>query len=103
LARERSALGLRGACPYQPTSDELAIHEKYYEDFESLLRLKAWLMQTLGATSDGWIPADEWDPILPPYREAYELWIDAAREAMASGDADMSVEKAEKLWPFDQR
>ncbi|KAH0359995.1 hypothetical protein KCU65_g9653, partial [Aureobasidium melanogenum] len=103
LAREWNALGLVGSCPYQPTQDELAIHEKNREDFESVLSLKAWLMQTLGITSDGWIPIDEFPLILPAYREAYELWIGIAREAEAAGDAEMSVEKADKLWPFDQR
>lgn len=103
LARKWNALSLPGSCPYQPTQDELAVHEKNYEDFESVLSLKAWLMQALGTTSDGWVPADDWELILPAYRKAYEQWIDIAREAVASGDAEMSVEKAEKLWPFDQR
>jgi hypothetical protein len=103
LARGWNALGLRGSCPYQPTQDELGIHEKNQEDFESSLSLKAWLMQTLEISLDGWMPVDEWDLILPAYRAAYEQWIDIARQAVASGDAGMSVEKAEKLWPFDQR
>jgi hypothetical protein len=41
--------------------------------------------------------------ILSAYREAYEQWIEIARQAVASGDVEMSVKKAEKLWPFDQR
>jgi hypothetical protein len=53
LARGWNALGLAGSCPYQPTQDEVAIHEKNREDFESVLSLKAWLMQTLSVTSDG--------------------------------------------------
>ncbi|KAG9512399.1 hypothetical protein KCU85_g9805, partial [Aureobasidium melanogenum] len=103
LAGEWNALGLVGSCPYQPTQDELAIHEKNREDFESVVSLKAWLMQTLGITSDGWIPIDEFPLILPAYREAYEQWIEISRQAEAAGDAEMSVGKADKLWPFDQR
>jgi hypothetical protein len=53
LARGWNALDLAGSCPYQPTQDEVAIHEKNREDFESVLSLKAWLMQTLSVTSDG--------------------------------------------------
>jgi uncharacterized protein involved in copper resistance len=53
LARGWNALGLAGSCPYQPTQDEVAIHEKNREDFESVLSLEAWLMQTLSVTSDG--------------------------------------------------
>lgn len=103
LAQKWNALGLQGSCSYQPTEDELLIHEDSYQDLESVLGLKAWLMQTLGITSDGWVPIDEWELVLPAYREAYEQWIEIARNAAASGDAEMSVERAEKLWPFDQR
>jgi hypothetical protein len=103
LAQEWNILGLAGSCPYQPTQDELAIHEKNCEDLESVLSLKAWLMQTLGITSDGWVPIEEFPLILSAYREAYEQWIEIARQAVASGDVEMSVKKAEKLWPFDQR
>jgi hypothetical protein len=103
LARGWNALGLADSCPYQPTQDEVAIHEKNREDFESVLSLKAWLMQTLSVTSDGWIPIDEFPLILSAYREAYEQWIEIARQAVASGDVEMSVKKAEKLWPFDQQ
>jgi hypothetical protein len=103
LTRGWNALGLAGSCPYQPTQDEVAIHEKNREDFESVLSLKAWLMQTLSVTSDGWIPIDEFPLILSAYREAYDQWIEIARQAVASGDVEMSVKKAEKLWPFDQR
>jgi hypothetical protein len=52
---------------------------------------------------DGWIPIDEFPLIVSAYREAYEQWIEVARQAVASGDVEMSVKKAEKLWPFDQR
>jgi hypothetical protein len=103
LAQEWNILGLAGSCPYQPTQDELSIHEKNCEDLESVLSLKAWLMQTLGITSDGWVPIEEFPLILSAYREAYEQWIEIARQAVASGDVEMSVKKAEKLWPFDQR
>lgn len=103
LARGWNELGLAGSCPYQPTQDEVAIHEKNREDFESVLSLKTWLMQTLSVTSDGWIHIDEFPLILSAYREAYEQWIEIARQAVASGDVEMSVKKAEKLWPFDQR
>jgi hypothetical protein len=103
LARGWNELGLAGSCPYQPTQDEVAIHEKNREDLESVLSLKAWLMQTLSVTSDGWIPIDEFPLILSAYCEAYEQWIEIARQAVASGGVEMTVKKAEKLWPFDQR
>ncbi|KEQ57694.1 uncharacterized protein M437DRAFT_79537 [Aureobasidium melanogenum CBS 110374] len=103
LAKEWNALELGGSCPFQPTQDELAIHEKNREDFESDLSLRAWLVQRLGVTSDGWIPIHEFPLILPAYHEAYEQWIQIARQAVVAGDAEMSVEKAEKLWPFDER
>lgn len=34
---------------------------------------------------------------------AYEQWMETAREAEERGDENMTVEKADKLWPWDTR
>ncbi|TKX21464.1 hypothetical protein C1H76_6538 [Elsinoe australis] len=96
-------LGLPGSCPYQPTEEEIAAHEKQYEDFKASHSLKTWLSRTFEIGSDGWVPIYDWDRILPLYREAYQMWMESARESEAEGDSDMTQEKADRLWPFDQR
>ncbi|KAI8932663.1 hypothetical protein NX059_010158 [Plenodomus lindquistii] len=40
ISQRWTELGLAGACPYQPTPEELREHEKQYEDFETVQQLK---------------------------------------------------------------
>lgn len=95
-------LQLPGECPYSPNKQELAKHAQQYEDFETLQKLKAWLKFSLRTTSDGWVPNEVWETAKEVNREAYGEWIQTARESEARGE-DMTIEKAEKLWPFDSR
>ncbi|EFR05414.1 hypothetical protein MGYG_08426 [Nannizzia gypsea CBS 118893] len=96
-------LNLPAPYPYVPSEQELAGHKKQYDDFEAREKLKAWLRISLQTTSDGWIPNELWKDAKEANRMAYEQWMETAREAEARGDDDMTVEKAEKLWPFDAR
>ncbi|KAF3481968.1 uncharacterized protein GIQ15_04727 [Arthroderma uncinatum] len=96
-------LSLPAPYPYVTSEQELAEHKKQYDDFEAREKLKAWLRISLQTTSDGWIPNELWEDAKEANRMAYEQWIETAREAEARGDDDMTVEKAEKLWPFDAR
>lgn len=102
LSARWAELGLEGSCPFSPTDAELEAHARDYEIFEAVQALKAWLRDSLGTNSDGWVPNDAWDATRVPYRAAYDEWIQTAREAEAKGE-DMTVAKADKMWPFDAR
>ncbi|GKZ93030.1 hypothetical protein AnigIFM59636_006094 [Aspergillus niger] len=78
-------------------------HAREYEDFEAVQGLKLWLKDVLNTDSDGWIPNDVWDAARDAHRAAYEEWIQTAREFENRGEEGMTVEKAERLWPFDAR
>ncbi|KAJ5796781.1 uncharacterized protein N7518_005321 [Penicillium psychrosexuale] len=95
-------LGLEGSCPYTPTEAELKQHARDYEDFESVQALKLWLKNTLDTDSHGWIPNDAWDAARAVHRAAYDEWIQTAKDAESRGE-DMTVERADKMWPFDAR
>lgn len=88
--------GLDGSCPYSPTEKELKAHARQWEDFETVQKLKLWLMNSLGTNSDGWIPNELWDDAQEAHRSAYKVWLEAAR-----GDETMTEGRAERLWPFD--
>ena len=96
-------LGLVGSCPYQPSEEELAEHKKQYEDFENVQKLKMLLIRVLDTNSDGWVPADAWERSKMAYRDAFENWMQTARDAKRRGDDEMTEEKARKMWPFDER
>ncbi|KAK2747769.1 hypothetical protein FQN57_001799 [Myotisia sp. PD_48] len=87
-----------GECPYSPTEQELSEHAKQYEDFETRQKLKMWLKLSMDTTSDGWFPNELWADAKKANRIAYDEWIQSAREF-----DDMTVEKADSLWPFDAR
>ncbi|KAI9036879.1 phosphotransferase family protein [Aspergillus affinis] len=103
LSGQWQELGLQGSCPYVPTEEELARHSRDYEDFETVQRLKVWLMKSLDTNSDGWVPNEAWEAAREAHRAAYEQWMETAREAEERGDENITVEKADKLWPWDAR
>lgn len=103
LSKRWKELGLAGSCPYLPTDEELVEHKKQYEDFETVQKLKTWLIHALDTNSDGWIPTDAWERSKVAHKEAFENWMQTARDAEATGDGDMTEEKARRLWPFDER
>ncbi|KAJ5326654.1 uncharacterized protein N7506_009756 [Penicillium brevicompactum] len=102
LSARWAELGLDGRCPYSPTEAELKQHARDYEDFEAVQALKLWLKDNLDTNSDGWIPNDAWDAAKAAHRAAYDEWIQTAKEAESNGE-DMTVAKADKMWPFDAR
>ena len=96
-------LGLSGSCPYLPTDEEFTEHKKQYEDFEIVQKLKLWLTRVLDTNSDGWVPADAWEWSKMAHREAFENWMETAREAKGTDPGGMTEEKARRMWPFDER
>lgn len=96
-------LGLTGSCSYVPTEEELVEHKKQYEDFKTVQKLKLWLIRALDTNSDEWVPTDAWERSKVAHREAFEKWIQAARDAERTGEDNMSEEKARRMWPFDER
>ena len=81
---------------------ELKQHARDYEDFEAVQALKSWLRDNLDTNSDRWIPNDAWDAARVAHRAAYNEWIQTAKEAESCSE-DMTVAKADKMWPFDAR
>ncbi|GMG07999.1 unnamed protein product [Aspergillus oryzae] len=102
LSTRWSDLGMQGSCSYLPDEQQVAVHVKLYEDFETVQRLKMWLRDSLGTDSDGWVPNDVWEAAKDAHRAAYNEWMETARNVEAKGD-ELTVEKADRLWPFDSR
>ncbi|KAM3501017.1 hypothetical protein MY10362_005901 [Beauveria mimosiformis] len=102
LSARWTELGLQGACPFSPTEQELKEHAQNYEDFETVQRLKLWLKSALHADSDGWVSNAQWDAARDAHRAVYDQWIETARESESHSEG-LTVEKADKLWPFDAR
>ncbi|KAM3531953.1 hypothetical protein MY4038_004302 [Beauveria bassiana] len=56
--------------------------------------------QTYDVYMKGLIP--KWDAAKDAHRAVYDQWIETARE-LESDSEGLTVEKADKLWPFDAR
>ena len=95
--------GTSGPCPLSITEEELEKHAKQYEDVESIENLESFLKNTLHTNSDGWVPNDAWDSVRDAHRAIYDQWMDTAKQPESSGEGDMSIEKGDKMWPFDAR
>ncbi|KAL3441573.1 hypothetical protein BJX65DRAFT_299639 [Aspergillus insuetus] len=94
-------LGLQGSCPFLPTEKELE-HARAYEDSETVQRLKLRLKRSLHTDSDGWVPSEKCGSAKDAHRAAYDEWIQTAKESEGRSE-ELTVAKAEKLWPFDAR
>lgn len=91
-------LGLPGACPYQPSPEELANHADLYEQFEVMQKLKYFLTESFDSDMEGWIPPEAWDISKEIHKNTLQTWMDEAR---GGSDLKLTVEIAEKLWPWD--
>ncbi|KAL3420321.1 hypothetical protein PVAG01_08820 [Phlyctema vagabunda] len=99
LSQRWAELGLSGTCPYQPSPQELTEHAELYEQFQVMQRLKEFLIENFDSDSDGWIPPEAWEFSKEMHRSTFQTWMDGAREGV---DPKLTVEIAEKLWPYDR-
>ncbi len=95
-------LGLPNHCPYPlPTSDELVVYRKEFEDFVAARKLKQRLVCLLDTTPDGWVPTRSWEATKSAHKEAFDELVQAVRDANITDDQSMSEEQLRKMWPFD--
>ncbi|TKA79164.1 hypothetical protein B0A49_02803 [Cryomyces minteri] len=101
VSQQWTELGLPGSCPYQPTEEELAEHKKQYQDFENAQKMRLAVMRTLDVNSDGWAQSDRWEEVAPAHQRIYEMWLDSVKESLASGESELTIDQAKRMWPFD--
>ncbi|KAI4287425.1 MAG: hypothetical protein L6R35_003318 [Caloplaca aegaea] len=95
-------LGLPNDCPYPlPTSNELVVYRKDFEDFVMARKLKQRLISLLDTTPDGWVPTHLWEATKSAHKEAFDELVQAVRNAKITDDQFMSEDELRELWPFD--
>ena len=95
-------LGLPNGCPYPlPTPDEISIHNKEFEDFQAVHRMRQAVMSHLDTPYDGWVANDRWEVTKTFHRETFEGMAQGIRHAKAAGDEDASEEFLRQTWPYD--
>jgi len=104
LSRQWKELGLPDHCLYQPSQADNEDLSVKLDELESTQRLRMYLARLLRCETDGWVTAERWEEVLPIYREQYEQFKIACIASREEGESEAdAVEKAERLWPFDQR
>ncbi len=95
-------LGLPDSCPYPlPTSDELAVYQREFEDFVAARKLNQRLICHLDTTPDGWVPTELWEAAQSAHNEAFDVIVQAVTDGKVTDDDYMSEEELKKVWPFD--
>lgn len=97
LAENWCNLGLSGECPYSPSANELAMHQKEYKAFQHVQELKVMLIKLLDTDSDGWVPIERWEQVRRAHKEVFNLALESARE----DPEEMTEDEVKELWPFD--
>lgn len=104
LSRKWADLGLPDRSLYQPSEMDIQALNVQLDELESMQRLKMYLVRLLGCETDGWVNVERWEEVLPIYREQYEQFKIACIASREEGEnEDEAIERAERLWPFDQR
>ncbi|KAF2664385.1 kinase subdomain-containing protein [Microthyrium microscopicum] len=98
LSNQWQDLGLPGVCPYQPSQEEISTHNKEWEDYKTVHKLRSFMFKLVGSNSDGWVPNEHWEEAQNACREGFELWMETVME---EADSTMTKERAKRLWPFD--
>ena len=102
--REWEALGIPGACPYQPSEGDAELFDRELDELEAKQRPRAYLSRLLGCEMDGWVEEGRWNEVIPVYRAQYVEFVSACIVSREEGESeDDGKRKADALWPFDMR
>lgn len=97
ISRRWTELGLPDQCPYPlPTSDDLVVYRREYEDFLVAQNLKMKLVDRLDTTTDGWVPTESWDATKSAHKQAFEVIVRAVTDDQSMSEGDLR-----RIWPFD--
>jgi hypothetical protein len=97
-------LGFTVPCQFPlPGPDEIAVHRKEYKLFEAAQQVIHTLSSLLNTTSEGWVPAENWEVTKSAYREVFEGMLQAVvgNEQPDDDEPLRSEDDLREIWPFD--
>jgi hypothetical protein len=104
LGEKWEGLGLSGSSVYQPGEDEAGELDRLLDEAKTDHRLREHLARLLGCQTDGWVPVEKWEEVLPVYRREYGQFLKSfLEEAATDEEKAAAIREADRLWPFDQR
>ena len=105
LGEKWEELGLPGQSIYRPSKDEKEELRHHIDEKMTLTdQLKNHLARQLGCDTDGWVPIDRGNEVLPLCQENYRRWIASSIENREdTEDEAAAIAKGNELWPYDQR
>ncbi|PPJ50234.1 hypothetical protein CBER1_07207 [Cercospora berteroae] len=88
-------VGLEGECPINFTAEELAAHEREFEEYSNFHKIRAIAREYLDTDSEGWLPPGaDVEMKRRQNKELLELMMER------SAEYGMTAEEVRKMWPF---
>lgn len=100
LSRDWNKLGLAGQSPYSPSAEEVAEHQRQFQEYQDARNFKGGVMRMFGIASDGWVQEDRWEHVEANYKGAFELHMETFREGEAAGEESVTEDLGRRLWPW---
>jgi len=66
--------------PYISKTSKLTLRLSCTEQFEVMQKLKNFLIENFDTDAEGWIPPDAWEISKEIHKNAFQTWMDEARE-----------------------
>ncbi|CAK1356462.1 unnamed protein product [Cercospora beticola] len=86
---------LEGECPIDFTAEELAVHEREFEEYEKVQKIHAITRDYLDTDSEGWLPpGTDVELKRRQNKELMELMMER------SGEYGMTADEVRRKWPF---
>ncbi|GIZ48249.1 hypothetical protein CKM354_001131700 [Cercospora kikuchii] len=104
LSESWDELGLPGESIYK--QDQTAEVAELLDETEATHRLTKHLTRLLHCDNNGWVAEDRWNEVLARYRLEYGRFVESvveSEECKTEEDRVKAIEKANRLWPYDQR
>lgn len=99
-ARQWTAMGFVGGCPYAvPSEPNLDAHLAEYEFFKDVVKLRTLVFERLNVPADGWVANEAWEATKQVHGELFEEFL---RTVRAADEGPIRTEEdARMVWPFD--
>ncbi|CAK1366672.1 hypothetical protein CB0940_10065 [Cercospora beticola] len=104
LSERWDELELPGESIYK--KDQTGEVAELLDETEANHRLTEHLTRLLHCDNNGWVAEDRWNEVLSRYRLEYSRFVESvveSEECKTKEDEVKAIEKANRLWPYDQR
>lgn len=95
MSKVWNEIGLEGECPIDLTAEGLTVHEREFEEYSKVQRIRAIARELLDTDSEGWLPpGTDVELKRRQNKELMELLMER------SAEYGMTADEVRKIWPL---